>query len=986
LKNKILRAIVGLGAVACLLAGGAARAQPVSGIWLQGDPGSIAPTTPVFYAPPTDTFSYFSLTPTEVALNVNGSAFLQVIFTPAQGQTLVVGPYEGADRLPFNPPSPKPGIAVSVAGSNCLVAGRFSVLDIAYDSSFNIVSLALDFEAGCNGTSPPVYGELRLNSPVPFTFQKPAGAITPDPFGFTAQAHLAGGTTVVSNTTTIYGLNAPSPITISGGGEYSVNGGAFTSAPASVNNRDHVQVRTVSSTTPGATVSPTVTVGGVSAAFDVETYLTGDPLTILRFMEDYPGGVSGDTLPSDFTFHASWTGTGVSFLMQNLQGDSREVDLGPAPGAALTAGPYEQAVMYGARGASPGIFLNVPFFACGSPSGRFAVLEADLVPNSSTINRFAADFEIWCSNNAGPTFGEIRFNSTIPLTSLKPAGSTLPDPFAAQAQSPVAAGTTVSSNWFGIYGVNAPVPISITGGEYSLNGAAFTSAPGTAHNGDDVVLRVHASRTPGATTSATFAAGGRSVPFSVTTYQPGTALTGLYYRSTTGDIIGSGQTKFYLAPTNTITTSVAGGGVTVYLAGVDGAQLSLQFAAAGGAQLAPGTYENASAFSSSTQPQLSLLGGSVCGGTVGRFVVHELVPASGGPLQTFSADFEMHCNDFSTPPLFGEVRVNSTLPFTALTQGAARNPATDLNGDGKSDLLYRNFDTGQVYRMLMNGFSMNAAGTAYTEPNLAWSVVADADFTGDGITDLLWRNASTGQLYLQPFDATGMPAGGSYIYTEINPAWRIVQTPDLDGDGKADLVWWNSNTGQVYVMLMTDSGIGTQGMLYWEPNTAWKIVASGDFDGDGKQNELVWHNDATGQVYLMTVQVSAGGPMSTSGAFIYQEPNLDWQIVTAADFDHDGKSDLLWRNASTGQVYMMLMNGGTRVSEGYVYAEPNLAWKIVAAGDYNGDGKADLLWRNDTTGQVYMMLMDGLAISAQSFVYNEPNVAWKLLGPTQYAQ
>ncbi len=294
---------------------------------------------------------------------------------------------------------------------------------------------------------------------------------------------------------------------------------------------------------------------------------------------------------------------------------------------------------------------------------------------------------------------------------------------------------------------------------------------------------------------------------------------------------------------------------------------------------------------------------------------------------------------------------------------------------------WRHEATGQVYRQAFNGPTLVGGLMVYSEPNTAWKVVGEGDFDNDGERDLVYRNDTTGQVWVALLNATGTK-GGAMVHTEPNAAWKIVHTPDLDGDGKADLLWWNSTSGQVYAMLMNGASIKAQGMVYTEPNTAWRIAAVGHFAGPGGSNQLLWRNVTTGQVYLMTVAYSTS--FTVSGQMIYTEPDTSWRIVAAPDLDGNGRSDILWRNVANGQVYGMLMNGGTITSGALVHTEPDLSWKIVNALDLTGGGRDAIVWRSDTTGQVHIMLMNGLAITNRGMAYTEPSAQWRILGFTEY--
>ncbi|WNM58153.1 FG-GAP-like repeat-containing protein [Candidatus Nitrospira allomarina] len=148
-------------------------------------------------------------------------------------------------------------------------------------------------------------------------------------------------------------------------------------------------------------------------------------------------------------------------------------------------------------------------------------------------------------------------------------------------------------------------------------------------------------------------------------------------------------------------------------------------------------------------------------------------------------------------------------------------------------------------------------------------------------------------------------------------------------------------------------------------NSSGAIIAAQDFNIDGK-SDIVWRNTSTGAsaVWLMNgVNIASTG--FPGGA------SLSWQIAGGGDLNGDGKSDLVWRNTSSGAVSVWFMNGTTITSTGFPSGAP-LAWQIAGVGDLNGDGKADLVWRNTSSGAVAVWIMNGTTITSTGFPGSVP--------------
>jgi hypothetical protein len=249
----------------------------------------------------------------------------------------------------------------------------------------------------------------------------------------------------------------------------------------------------------------------------------------------------------------------------------------------------------------------------------------------------------------------------------------------------------------------------------------------------------------------------------------------------------------------------------------------------------------------------------------------------------------------------------------------------DLNGDGHADILWRNVDTSVNFVWLMNRTTYSSGEQLFpTVSDVNWRIVGAADFNADGHTDIVWRNYSTGNNFIWLMNRTTYVSGVSLPGTS-DPSWRIEAVADMNDDGHPDLIWRNQRTSVNYIWLMNGTTYvsGTE-LLPRVTDVNWSIEGSGDFNSDG-DNDILWRNRSTGQnqVWFMN------GLTYVSTGTLPSETDSSWRVDAVADYSGDGLPDLVWRNYESGANRMWVMSGSTTVgSVATLPSTGDVRWEI----------------------------------------------------------
>jgi len=209
------------------------------------------------------------------------------------------------------------------------------------------------------------------------------------------------------------------------------------------------------------------------------------------------------------------------------------------------------------------------------------------------------------------------------------------------------------------------------------------------------------------------------------------------------------------------------------------------------------------------------------------------------------------------------------------------------------------------------------------------------DLNRDGNQDVFLYDPA-GQAYAALSNSNGTY---SYVPSLFTPGFDILRYGDYNGDGKADLVVYNSHNALAYIGLGNGDGTFAFQSLFWSPG--YNYVVAGDLDGDGK-TDFALYNSSTGTMYT-AISNGAGG-----FTYRYTLISAGYTYLKLADFNGDGKADLFAYNATNGTANLGIGSGTGTFTFNPLFISPG--YNIADVGDLNGDGKADVILYNSTNG------------------------------------
>jgi Bacterial Ig-like domain (group 3)/FG-GAP-like repeat len=283
----------------------------------------------------------------------------------------------------------------------------------------------------------------------------------------------------------------------------------------------------------------------------------------------------------------------------------------------------------------------------------------------------------------------------------------------------------------------------------------------------------------------------------------------------------------------------------------------------------------------------------------------------------------------------------------------------DVNGDGKLDMIV---DSDDLEVWIGNGdgtFTLPVNGGSYVLDDDGGPSVTVADFNGDGNLDIAQGGGVYKQISLFNGNGTGQFHGAPVLSTTqdavVAPYGDLVQAVgDFKGNGLTDFLFIDTVDANPFVGAGISDGKGnftytTAVSASDTANLAFIEPVQADFNGDGKQDVLYSAYSSGG---LSVVLSNGDGTFQAPLALSFPATDCPLAYAAVADFDDDSKLDIAVAypgdvscGGSDGTVsgyFLARGKGDGTFATPVFYPFGNGLYSVTAA-DFNLDGIPDLI-------------------------------------------
>lgn len=292
--------------------------------------------------------------------------------------------------------------------------------------------------------------------------------------------------------------------------------------------------------------------------------------------------------------------------------------------------------------------------------------------------------------------------------------------------------------------------------------------------------------------------------------------------------------------------------------------------------------------------------------------------------------------------------ITLTAPPKAATCGAVVVVVT--NPDGKSG------SASNILRYRSNTFGLLAAQSTAANSLTSPRNLVLSDLNGDGKADILVSLLTPGMVAFLP--GAGGATFGAAVTTSVGTQPRAIAVDTLDGDTKPDAVVTNSMSNNLSVLVGSGTGTFTAKPNITAGNAPNAVVVL-DLDGDGKKDLIAANSGGGTGTGSLTVALGNGdGTFKTPSSITIPVGSTG---MAAADFNQDGKIDLAISHGAQGTVSVLTGSGGgafgapTSINAGGAAANAD----DVVVGDFNNDQKLDLAVANSVSNNISVLFGQG---------------------------